>query len=907
MMQGLSLVDADRLAAYADHADAAQLISNLVGQLVTACPGTVTTGFRSGSGLQIRGWDGTSDSAAGDSFVPKGITQWEVSKQSGPEGKAEKDYAARLQLADKSTSYVAVTLRRWGGKDDWAQRKNATGRWKSVRALDADDLLLWLQKHPEIHRWVTERILGLVTAAPLTEGPRQIPPRLQDFVGREIIISDAIRWVESSDPGGSRTIVISGLGGMGKTTLAAELAARIGSKFPRGHVFLNLGDGMLTDPLAVTAAVRTAFAGTRITTEPGLVQDEQHRGLDLEGILLVLDNVEDEHLLESVLPLNAGSLAIVTSRREIFAQDDAYAIHLNSFEPDESIEFLLRVSGSSETDSAAKVAALCGNMPLALRIAARMARRSGPSGLQTVANQLTSPEQRLDELRYGAKQVNAVFALAFDSLTRTTQRLMASLVQVPGKKFDADLAAAAARVKTHHAAASLRELSDRYLIENAGALGLFRFHPLIELFVKGVSSSTTTNEERVRQTTTCCSLFLNRTIENLLKFQPPEGEHATTEHIRNTIEALDRNWDGFTAAVIDYPQLNPPHQVAILGALLGPYCRLRLQAPRLRDVLIVSCTAASEARKSQPRPTTETLRSYALARGASQLLLADLALDNKNTIEATGHIENALNLARQISSRELVSAANTTLGHVSKSKYEHKEALRHYREARRIALEAGNVPMAQANQYNIGNILRELGQLPEALSYLESDLAHCKDSGDKWGEAVTRNVLGIVLCEDEDFEGAVQQHLKSRAIYTELGDKRHASEVDYDLGVALVRAGRSSEALPYLVDDLAYCESQGDLAGAAITELLLVTATADDGSSHDDVAERSRQCLARIRACGTLEQIAAAQLEVAQILAYTGHRPEAMEHFDAAIDFNVRVGRSYRAERIKSVVDEIGQ
>jgi|GEM_PF-5065325 len=906
-MQGFSLVDADRLASYADHADAAQLISNLVGQLVNACPGTVTTGFRSGSGLQIQGWDGTSNSSAGNSFVPQGITQWEVSKQSRPADKAEKDYAARLHHADKSTSYVAVTLRRWGGKDDWAQRKNANGCWKSVRVLDADDLVLWLQKHPEIHRWVTERILGLVTAAPLTEVPRQIPPRLQDFVGRDNIISEAISWVDSSDPHRSRTIVISGLGGMGKTTLATELAARFGSRFPRGHVFLNLGDGTFTDALAVAAAVRTAFAGTRPTTEPGLAQEEQQWGLDLKGILLVLDNVEDEHLLESVLPLKADSLTIVTSRREIFAQDDAYAIHLNSFEPDESMEFLLRVSGSSDTDSAAGVAALCGNMPLALRIAARMARRSGPSGLRTVVDQLTSPERRLNELRYGRKQVNAVFNLAFDSLTRTTQRLMASLVQVPGKKFDADLAAAAAKVKNHHAAASLRELSDRYLIENSGVPGLFRFHPLIELFAQGVGSSSITDEERVQQTMRCCSLLLDTAIENLLQLQPPQGEHPTTGHTRSTIDALDRIWDGFTAAVVDYPQLNPPHQVAMLGLLLGPYCRLRMQAPRLRDVLVASYTAADEARRAQLRPNADELMSYTLATGASQLLLADLALDNKNTIEATGHIENALNLALRISSRELLSVANTTLGHVSKSKYEHKEALRHYREARRIALEAGNVPMVQANQYNIGNILRELGELPEALSYLESDLAHCKDSGDKWGEAVTRNVLGIVLCEDEDFERAVEQHLESRAIYTELGDKRHASEVDYDLGVALVRAGRSSEAVPYLVDDLAYCESQGDLAGAAITELLLVAATADDGSSHDDVAERSRQCLARIQACGTLEQIAAAQLEVAQILAYTGHRPEAMEHFDAAIDFNVRVGRSYRAERIRSVVDEIGQ
>lgn len=77
--------------------------------------------------------------------------------------KANDDYQKRcedsLGLNSAETTFVFVTPRRWGGKDDWVQAKNGEGIWAEVRAYDADDLEQWLELAPAVHTWFA-RLLG---------------------------------------------------------------------------------------------------------------------------------------------------------------------------------------------------------------------------------------------------------------------------------------------------------------------------------------------------------------------------------------------------------------------------------------------------------------------------------------------------------------------------------------------------------------------------------------------------------------------------------------------------------------------------------------------------------------------------------------------------------------------------
>ena len=58
------------------------------------------------------------------------------------------------------TVYVAVSLRAWRQRDEWAEQRTAGGRWRRVLALGLDDIMSWLSVAPRTELWLAER-LGL--------------------------------------------------------------------------------------------------------------------------------------------------------------------------------------------------------------------------------------------------------------------------------------------------------------------------------------------------------------------------------------------------------------------------------------------------------------------------------------------------------------------------------------------------------------------------------------------------------------------------------------------------------------------------------------------------------------------------------------------------------------------------
>src|SRR5262249_50651385 len=97
-----------------------------------------------------KGWDGWIEAGAVTPWIPVGRSGWEFGTTQNPGIKADHDYAARLSsvepLERRKCTFVFVTARNWPGKVEWAKKKNATGDWRAVRALDASDLEQWLEE-----------------------------------------------------------------------------------------------------------------------------------------------------------------------------------------------------------------------------------------------------------------------------------------------------------------------------------------------------------------------------------------------------------------------------------------------------------------------------------------------------------------------------------------------------------------------------------------------------------------------------------------------------------------------------------------------------------------------------------------------------------------------------------------
>jgi predicted ATPase/class 3 adenylate cyclase len=145
----------------------------------------------------------------------------------------------------------------------------------------------------------------------LDEVPGNLPRQLTSFVGRDDEVARLCALVAERS-----LVTLTGVGGVGKTRLAIEVAAETAPAFPDGVWLCELAPVM--DPAAVLETLAVAF---NVRPFPGrIVRDLVLEYLAPKRLLLVLDNCE--HLLAAVTDLvetivqRCPGVAVLTTSRE---------------------------------------------------------------------------------------------------------------------------------------------------------------------------------------------------------------------------------------------------------------------------------------------------------------------------------------------------------------------------------------------------------------------------------------------------------------------------------------------------------------------------------------------------------------------------------------------------------------
>lgn len=148
-------VSADDIDAWARTAAAAVTLPKLVRRLLFATAPLRSLVMRADAGIHLSGWDGVVESTRDTTFCPAGTSYWELSVDAKVKSKLDRDFQKRIgsRTADAAATYVAVTARRFSGKDDWVEEKQRQGPFAGVAVLDADDLAAWLEQSPPVARW----------------------------------------------------------------------------------------------------------------------------------------------------------------------------------------------------------------------------------------------------------------------------------------------------------------------------------------------------------------------------------------------------------------------------------------------------------------------------------------------------------------------------------------------------------------------------------------------------------------------------------------------------------------------------------------------------------------------------------------------------------------------------------
>jgi len=265
-----------------------------------------------------------------------------------------------------------------------ATLRDACAKDVSQRAASAADLLARLQNlsDPLPERFVTAPSGGREVARGRHPSPRERPrifavPLLRNpnFTGRE----ELLVAVEEQLRRGPLLAVcaLKGLGGVGKTQLALEYAHRYAERY-KLVAWVRAEDGGTLDADFAQLATTLRLPDSDAPEVRRKVQAARQWFERNDRWLLVLDNAPDPRAIRTYLPANPLGHVLVTSRNQSW-HGLARSLSVDVLSRTESVELLLKRSGSDDRSSAPELAAVLGDLPLALEEAAAYVDATGRS------------------------------------------------------------------------------------------------------------------------------------------------------------------------------------------------------------------------------------------------------------------------------------------------------------------------------------------------------------------------------------------------------------------------------------------------------------------------------------------------------------------------------------------------
>ncbi|MFJ8433470.1 BTAD domain-containing putative transcriptional regulator [Kitasatospora sp. NPDC094019] len=354
-----------------------------------------------------------------------------------------------------------------------------------------------------VHMGVLDGSLGQNAPEPAPEpvalrpaAPAMLPPDLPDFTGRQDELDQLLGLVEPHPIARTRRAFLTGPAGIGKSALAVHAAHLLRERFPDGQLYADLGEGGSED----LAAVLTCFLRA-LGVEPAardLGADELTRLYRTHSagrrLLVLIDNAPGTGRITALMPTGPDAAVIVTSRRHLTGASARDTTVLAPFTEDESTALLAAVAGErigADPGAAREITAACAGLPLAVRIAGvRLAARPLWSAAR-LADRLTDPRTRLDELSFGELRVRDSLLRSLDGVGERTRRVLPALAAFGTGVFPAEAAARLLRLPEAAAESALEELVDARLLEPVTAAGrsggsAYRLPELVLLLTDGL-------------------------------------------------------------------------------------------------------------------------------------------------------------------------------------------------------------------------------------------------------------------------------------------------------------------------------------------------------------------------------------------------------------------------------------
>jgi len=644
---------------------------------------------------------------------------------------------------------------------------------------------------------------GLV-AAPLYN----VPVTLTDFVGRRDEL-DMLRALLSQQ----RLVTLVGLGGMGKTRLALQIAA---------EMRLAFGDGVCFAPLAAVAMpdflIPALAEAVQLPAAPGA--DLKRRLLDYlrnKELLLVLDNFEHlvsaAGLLTEILQSAPGVRVVVTSRERLNLYEEwvfeVGGLRLPDGETAQAVDgsdaaqlFLQSARRvcpgfaltEGEEAQVARICRLVDGLPLALELAGGWMKLLSceeiAAGIEEDLGFLSADWANVPERH---RSMPVVFERSWRMLAEREQQVLARLSVFAGG-FTKEAAAQVAGATL----ADLAALAAHSFVSRNPERKRYEIHPLLRRYAGEKLGQAEAYQE-----------VGDRHCEFYTAFLREREETVRGKDQRRVLQEIGEELDNVRAAWRWAVERGKTGCVAGMLETLYQFYETRSRFQEGAEVF------AWAAQTMQPRldgadgtaerivHTLEMYRSVFLFRLGKVQEARDI-LEKK--LEVFRVKEEWLAAAFCLSQLARIA---TLEGKLDQTKLLAGEGVSLARAAR---LQQGEVE----NLYRLGTVAYHQNNYEDARQFFQQALQIYQEMGDPRGEGVTFHALGATYLDVEDYERAIHHYQQELDIFSRLEDLYWLATSLDALGSAHCCRGDYAEARTYYEQALALKQKIGNRDGEGL-------------------------------------------------------------------------------------------
>ncbi|MGH8792846.1 MAG: AfsR/SARP family transcriptional regulator [Stackebrandtia sp.] len=777
-----------------------------------------------------------------------------------------------------------------------------------------------------------------VTSRQSRTAVNQLPADIADFVGRD----DALAQVEHALTGAARTaipiVAISGRAGAGKTSLAVHAAHKLRATYPDGQLYVNLRGAHEASASSTEVLARFLRAlGIEGDALPASADEraEMFRArLTGRRVLTVLDDAADEAQVRALLPSDPGCAVIITSRRRLPGLEGAVGVDLATFTPAEATTLLERLAGgdrvSRELHAAARIAQLCGMLPLAVRVAGGKLASKPHWSMSDLAETLADERSRLSQLRAGDLDVRASIELSYRACDGRQQRLFRLLGLLTVADFPAWLVAVLAATVQTDAEAVLEQLVDLQLLQvsgrdTAGQLR-YQFHDLVRVFAVEQLARAHPQIERDAAMKRAFNAYRDLARHADASLQPGRlhptltaDDAEGTEFIAAKTRALaatdplawfDAERLGINDATARAHAVGAWKQVWTLAHALHGYFDLRFHWDDWRQAVDLGLEAAHRSEdlyaealmhhasgelllyqgRLSEAVTCHKQATTALRELGQSLEAGHVELDLANALMSQGRVENALthldgypDLFAKAGDVRGEAFARSHIGVVRRFQGRLSEAQQCDHAALRLFRQLGDRWMEAEQLRRVGSSLAMSGRLEAGAEALDASVTILRELGNIRGESMALRSLGEIRRMQGRLDAAEPCFTAARQIMTDLGDVRSEAYMAQSLGELYRVTERQSEARELLGHALAIFDEFDDERGQVLALMSLGNLDREEGRYLESIVLLKRT-VTLARALSVLLWEARGLRDLGKSLAAAGDVAAALERWHSSLD-----------------------